>query len=88
MNTINTASKGLETPRGRWFAMVVALFWASVAFSAPPPAGVAPVTMPTGGVSIDGDLVANSPVLEMSDGTQGEDNLKAGIKGLQIIKQP
>jgi hypothetical protein len=41
--------------------MVAVSLWASVAISAPPPGGVAPVTVPAGGISIDGNLGANSP---------------------------
>src|SRR6476659_2375095 len=33
----------------------------------PPPAGVAPVLSPAGGLSIDGDLIANTPLANNGD---------------------
>src|SRR6266496_5468848 len=43
------------------------IFGSQPALAAPPPAGVAPVTTPSGGFSIDGDLFANMPGADVGD---------------------
>jgi hypothetical protein len=40
---------------------------AQIALAVPPPAGVAPVGPPPGGFSIEGDLLANTPVVDIGD---------------------
>src|SRR5881628_40584 len=43
------------------------LFGSQTALAVPPPAGVAPVTVPAGGFGIDGDLFANMPGADVGD---------------------
>ncbi|MEO5802322.1 MAG: hypothetical protein ABIR24_02240 [Verrucomicrobiota bacterium] len=40
---------------------------ASSAVATPPPAGLVPITPPFGGFHIDGDLFANTPLLDVGD---------------------
>ena len=40
---------------------------AQIALAVPPPAGIAPVGPPPGGFSIEGDLLANTPVADIGD---------------------
>src|SRR2546422_7971097 len=65
-----------RTGRGRAMAMVPALNFvvlglamlrALTAEATPPPAGIAPVVFPAGGVSIDGGLIANTPLSNVGD---------------------
>src|SRR5438552_12234245 len=50
------------------FALLVGLvLWSPMGLASPPPAGVAPVLQPTGGFSIDGDLIANTPAGGVGD---------------------
>src|SRR6266705_3818566 len=43
------------------------LFGSQPALAVPPPAGVAPVTVPAGGFGIEGDLFANMPDANVGD---------------------
>src|SRR5678816_2659734 len=43
------------------------LLWSLTGYSTPPPAGIAPVSLPTGGIAIDGDLLANTPAANVGD---------------------
>ena len=54
--------------------LAMGLFAGVTAYCAPPPTGVAPITVPAGGFSIEGDLQANTPNLNVGDwlpGTNG-----------------
>src|SRR4051812_34137474 len=69
---VNRAARRIKP--GLLFLGVLIAVWAN---ATPPPAGVAPVTSPAGGFSIDGNLVANLPantgdwLLSTNTGTGG-----------------
>src|SRR5262245_54394882 len=48
-------------------ASIASLVLALAAVAVPPPTGVAPVNVPTGGFAIDGDLLANTSVAGVGD---------------------
>src|SRR6266404_5826697 len=51
----------------RAIALGLVSLWAFSGLASPPPAGVAPVVVPSGGFAIDGDLLANTPGASVGD---------------------
>jgi len=51
----------------RRFVIVAGLFVLSTLFAVPPPAGIAPVAPPPNGFDIDGNLLANTPTVNIGD---------------------
>src|SRR5438876_12106033 len=50
-----------------FFLRASLLLWSLSAFATPPPSGIAPVISPAGGFAIDGDLMANTPGMNVGD---------------------
>src|SRR6185369_14119937 len=62
-NTLRTFTLPLRTLAFIALAVIAQL---SV-FAVPPPSGVAPLSVPSGGFAIDGDLLANTPTANVGD---------------------
>src|SRR5262245_61503452 len=58
-------------PQWVWGLVGGMLLWGLTAQAVPPPTGVAPVVVPSGGFAIDGDLQANTPVTGAGDWLPG-----------------
>src|SRR5262245_16146021 len=70
METSDVTAKGRANTPVRWaklFLRAGLLLWSFSAFATPPPGGVAPVIYPAGGFAIDGDLMANTPAVNIGD---------------------
>src|ERR1043165_5937017 len=57
----------LRTLRSPLAALVLVTLFVTGAQAVPPPAGIAPFRVPTGGLAIDGDLLANSKTVGEGD---------------------
>src|SRR5262249_38588837 len=61
-------SRGARREMAITCSLIASFLLASLASHAvPPPAGVVPILSPTGGLSIDGNLIANTPVTNVGD---------------------
>src|ERR1044071_6407696 len=70
MNLKHTTFKGRAraiVPALNFIVLTLAVLRALTVLATPPPAGVAPVLVPAGGFSIDGDLMANTPLANAGD---------------------
>src|SRR5712692_10605005 len=54
-------------PTLKFVVLGLAMLRALTVEATPPPSGIAPVVMPAGGFSIDGDLMANTPAQNVGD---------------------
>src|SRR6516164_4158492 len=66
---------------GRGIVCAALLLQGLVALAVPPPAGVAPVLVPQGGFSIDGDLIANTPSANIGDWLPGSGGSGGSVLG-------
>src|ERR1051325_11267536 len=70
MNVADVSTKDGMKGRSPWtnrLLPIVLLLWGLSGHASPPPAGVAPLIVPSGGFSIDGDVMANAPVANVGD---------------------
>src|SRR5262245_16317898 len=71
--TVSSRSSRFQSGLSYLIRRIYCVLMLSLAFgslpgrASPPPAGVAPVITPAGGFSIDGDVIANSPIANLGD---------------------
>src|SRR5215831_14915922 len=66
-------SLGRSSGSSSWMCSLVGglILWGLTSQAVPPPTGVAPVLVPSGGFAIDGDLQANTPAVGAGDWIPG-----------------
>src|SRR5580765_522696 len=67
INSNNPARRCRVEPLVSFVLLCFLIFGSQSGLAVPPPAGVAPVNVPAGGFSIDGDLFANMPAVNVGD---------------------
>ena len=82
MNVADVSTKDGMKGRSPWtnrLLPIVLLLWGLSGHASPPPAGVAPLIVPSGGFSIDGDVMANAPVANVGDWLTSTNGTGGGV---------
>src|SRR5262245_48067026 len=81
MELSETTSRRTTTSH-RWTTLLLRaglLLWSFSVFATPPPGGIAPLIAPAGGFSIDGDLMANTPGVNIGDWLASTNGTGGGV---------